>query len=84
MGSALVRRVTSLADELGEPVVVLEGSPGFYGRLGFEYSVPYGIGIKLPSWAPPQAAQVIRLSSYSPAIRGQVIYPPAFDEVSED
>jgi putative acetyltransferase len=33
------------ANELGEPLVVLEGAPAFYGRLGFEYSGPYGIYI---------------------------------------
>jgi len=40
IGSALVRAVTARVDEAGEPLVVLEGSPTFYGRLGFEYSVP--------------------------------------------
>jgi putative acetyltransferase len=79
IGSALVRRVTAEADDRGEPVVILEGSPVFYGRLGFEYSVPYGIHISLPSWAPPEAAQVLRLCNYKASIRGQVVYPAAFD-----
>jgi putative acetyltransferase len=48
IGSALVRRVVALADDRGGPVVVLQGSPGFYGRLGFE---------------PEEAAQVLRLSN---------------------
>lgn len=84
IGSELVRRVTALADERGEPLVVLDGSPGFYGRLGFEHSVPLGIHITLPSWAPPQAAQVLRLSNYTTSIRGRVIYPAAFDELADD
>jgi putative acetyltransferase len=42
IGSALVRAVTARADARGEPAIVLEGSPAFYGRFGFEYSVPYG------------------------------------------
>ncbi len=84
IGSALVREVTRRADESGEPLVALEGSPIFYGRLGFEYSVPYGIHLKLPSWAPAEAAQVLRLSNYTPSIRGLVIYPAAFDEVAGD
>lgn len=83
VGSELVRRVTALAEARGEPVVVLEGSPAFYGRLGFEHSVPLGIHIALPSWAPPEAAQVLRLSGYTGSIRGRVLYPPAFDEVAE-
>lgn len=84
IGSALVRRVTAEADARGEPLVILEGSPRFYGRLGFEHSLRYGIEIRLPSWAPPEAAQVLRLSSYTPSLRGRVKYPAAFDRFTED
>ncbi|MGA2528011.1 MAG: N-acetyltransferase [Acidimicrobiales bacterium] len=84
VGSALVRRVSELADELAEPVVVLEGNPVFYGRLGFEYSVPYGIHLPIASWAPPEAAQVLRLGNYTPSIRGEVLYPSLFNEVTGD
>lgn len=83
IGSTLVREVTARADERGEPLVVLEGSPLFYPRFGFEPSVPHGIHITLPSWAPPEAAQMLRLRSYDPSIRGRVVYPPAFDLVNE-
>jgi putative acetyltransferase len=79
IGSALVRAVTALVDAAGEPLVVLEGSPAYYARLGFEYAVPRGIHIKLPDWAPREAAQMMRLANYDPAIRGTVVYPPAFD-----
>jgi putative acetyltransferase len=84
IGSALVRDVTARADARGEPLVVLEGSPLYYSRFGFEPSAPLGIHITLPSWAPPEAAQVLRLTTYDPAIRGRVVYPPAFDLVSEE
>ena len=83
IGSALVRKVTADADGRSEPLVVLEGSPRFYGRFGFEHSLLYGIEITLPSWAPPEAAQVIRLSNYDASIRGRVNYPPAFDRFAE-
>ena len=83
IGSALVREVTALADARGEPLVVLEGSPIFYGRLGFEHSSPLGIELPLPSWAPREAGQVMRLQAYDPALRGRVVYPPAFDSVTE-
>jgi putative acetyltransferase len=82
IGSALVREVVARADDRCEPLVVLEGSPAFYGRFGFEHSVPHGIEIILPSWAPPGAAQMLRLRSYDPSIRGCVVYPPAFDTVA--
>jgi putative acetyltransferase len=83
IGSALVRAVAARVDDAGEPLIVLEGSPVYYGRFGFEYSAPHGIEINLPEWAPPEAAQVLRLRNYDPSIRGLVVYPPAFDEVTE-
>lgn len=82
IGSASVREATVRADGRGEPLVVLEGSPVFYGRLGFEHSQRYGIEIHLPSWAPPEAAQVLRLRGYDPSLRGRVVYPPAFEELT--
>jgi len=83
VGSALVRAVVAEVDAAGEPLIVLEGSPWYYPRFGFEYAVPLGITINLPDWAPAEAAQVVRLSNYDPSIRGVVVYPPAFDLVAE-
>lgn len=83
IGSSLVRIAVVRADDRGEPLVVLEGSPAYYRRLGFEPSVPHGIELPLPSWAPPDAAQLIRLRSHDPALIGRVRYPPAFDAFSE-
>lgn len=83
IGSALIRAVVTRVDEAGEPMVVLEGDPAYYGRLGFEYAVPHGIHITLPDWAPPEAAQITRLTTYDPAIRGRVVYPPAFDGLED-
>ena len=80
VGRALVRAVVAVAESRGEPLVVLEGSPRYYGALGFEHSVPRGISITLPEWAPPEAAQLIRLSAYDPAITGTVVYPEYFEE----
>lgn len=82
MGQRLVREVTAAADRLGEPLVVLEGDPRYYRKVGFEPASALGIGLPLPAWAPPEAAQVTRLSSFDPddaSLRGTVIYPPAFD-----
>ena len=78
VGSALVRAVTQRADERGEPLVVLEGAPAYYGRLGFEPADPLGIHITLPDWAPPEAAQVMRLRAYEPSVRaGWSTRPPS-------
>lgn len=79
VGSALVRAVIDVVERMGEPLVVLEGSPAYYSRLGFEYAVPHGIHIHLPDWAPAEAAQVYRLRNYEPSLRGDVVYPPAFE-----
>jgi putative acetyltransferase len=78
IGTALVRAVLDVAETRGEPLVVLEGNPTYYGRLGFEHAVRYGIKIRLPEWAPPEAGQVMRLVSYKPddpSLRGTVIHP---------
>jgi putative acetyltransferase len=83
IGSALIRAVVARVDADGEPLVVLEGDPAYYGRLGFEYAVPHGIHITLPDWAPPEAAQIMRLTAYDPSIRGRLVYPPAFEDVLE-
>ena len=82
IGSALVRAAATRADQRGEPLVVLEGSPAYYARFGFEAAAAFGIELPLPDWAPAEAAQVLRLSSFDPhdhARRGRVIYPSAFD-----
>src|SRR4051812_13061833 len=41
IGRQLVAAVTTLADAAGEPMVVLQGDPRYYGRLGFEFAGLY-------------------------------------------
>ncbi len=84
IGGLLVRAATSRAAAMGEPLVILEGSPAYYSRLGFVHSAAHGIHIELPDWAPAEAAQVMLLPTYDPddpTLRGRVVYPPAFDGV---
>lgn len=83
IGDALVRAACALAEARGEPLVTVEGDPAYYGRFGFEHSLLHDIEIELPDWAPPEAAQVMRLSKYDPSLTGKVVYPPAFDPVSD-
>ena len=79
IGGRLVQQAIARADARGEPLIVLEGSPLYYPRFGFRHSVPEGIIINLPDWAPPEAAMMIPLTAYRPELRGTVVYPPAFD-----
>ena len=82
IGGALVEAVCAIAERRGEPMIVLEGSPTYYSRFGFEPSASVGITLPLPDWAPPEAAQVLRLGVYDPSdprLRGTVRYPPAFE-----
>lgn len=86
IGGALVDAVTEIADRRGEPYVVLEGSPRYYPRLGFTSAAARGLTLPLPDWAPAEAAQVKLLSSDDPddpRLRGVVVYPPAFDGLSD-
>lgn len=83
IGSMLVRDVVAAAERSGEPLVLVEGDPRFYGRFGFEPAAPHGIEFTLPSWAPEEAGQVLRLTGYDPEMRGRVVYPAAFDVEGE-
>jgi putative acetyltransferase len=82
IGSALVRAALHAAERLSEPLVVLEGSPRFYGRLGFRYAPALGITMDLPEWASREAAQVFLLPAHDPGVRGHVEYPPAIADVT--
>lgn len=86
IGGELIRAVVALADQRGEPLVVLEGSPDYYPRFGFQPASPHGITVPIPDWAPPDAAQVTLLAAYDPAdptLRGHVVYPPSFDGLDD-
>ncbi|MGZ4594276.1 MAG: GNAT family N-acetyltransferase [Actinomycetes bacterium] len=78
VGSALVPAGLAGADAYGARLVVLEGSPRYYPRFGFRDCRTLGVQIDLPDWAPPEAGMAYPLSSYDPAARGRLVYPPAF------
>jgi len=83
VGTALLHAVCAVCDDRGEPLVVLQGSPVYYARVGFEPCAPLGITMDLPDWAPQEAAQLRRLTNYDASIRGRVVYPDAFDDLPE-
>jgi len=83
IGGALVRDALARATQTRESLVVLEGSPAYYPRFGFELAAAHGITINLPHWAPPEAAMAYLLPAHRAEVVGTVEYPPAFDEVVE-
>jgi putative acetyltransferase len=77
IGGALVRAAIAAAEDLGPPLLFLEGSPRYYPRFGF---VPGGpLGFIRPSVRIPEAAfQVMRLSAWEPWMTGQLVYSEVF------
>ena len=83
VGTALLHAVCAVCDDRGEPMVVLQGDPRYYGRVGFEASAPLGITMDIPDWASPEAMQLRRLTNYDPSITGRLVYPNAFEDLPE-
>ena len=78
-GSALVRRSLAALEERPEPLVFLEGDPGYYGRLAFRAGAEGGF--TAPSTRiPPAAFQWVPLTSYQPSLSGALVYPDVFWE----
>jgi putative acetyltransferase len=75
IGSALTREALRLADEAGEPLVLVVGHPTYYPRFGFELAAPLGLEAPGDYGAAWMAA---RLSAYDASVRGRVAFPAAF------
>jgi predicted N-acetyltransferase YhbS len=76
-GSALVRASLDGARALGEPLLLVEGNPAYYGRFGFVRADELGL---LP---PPEALydwafQVAVLDEAVELPQGRVVYPEPF------
>ncbi|MFJ9391293.1 GNAT family N-acetyltransferase [Nocardioides sp. NPDC101246] len=79
VGSALMHAVLGAADALGEPVVVLLGSPDYYGRFGFVPASSLGIEAPEPAWG--DYFQARPLAAYEPGLRGPFRYAAPFDRL---
>jgi putative acetyltransferase len=77
VGTALVEAALAAADERGEPLVLVEGVPAYYPRLGFVSASALGLEPPEPD-IPDEAWMVQPLSAYDPALRGRVVYPSFF------
>jgi putative acetyltransferase len=76
IGSALVRKGLRLADERGEPLVLVLGHPTYYPRFGFRPASSLGLAAPDPT-LPDEVFMVIPLRAYDESIRGRVVFPPA-------
>ena len=78
IGSALIRHGLDRVRALGEePLIFLEGAPGFYGRFGFEPGEP--LGFRRPSLRIPEPAfQVVRLPAWESWMTGTLVYSRVF------
>lgn len=81
IGSALISHALEEVRRLRpEPLVFLEGAPGFYARFGFEPAEP--IGFRRPSLRIPEPAfQVMRLPSWKRWMTGTLVYSRVFWEL---
>ena len=75
-GSALVRRTIDAVRAMGEPALLVEGNPKYYGRFGFVRADELGL---LP---PPEAlydwAFQVAVFDRDRLPQGRVRYPPPF------
>lgn len=74
IGTALVMESLDLLAGRDEPLVFLEGDPGFYSRLGFVPGEP--LGLRSPSVRIPSGAfQVRPLPGRPGRVTGSLVYP---------
>ncbi len=79
IGSAMVRYVIDLSQRAGESMLVLLGSPDFYGRFGFVAASSLGIRAPEPEWGPHFQVRPLRTDIALPS--GRFSYSPPFDLV---
>jgi putative acetyltransferase len=75
IGSALMRETIRRADERGEPLLLIEGNPAYYGRFGFGRADEAGIEPP-PKAHGPQYFMFRPLRAYDSSLRGRAVYPP--------
>jgi putative acetyltransferase len=74
IGTALMGETIRIADGRAEPLLLIEGSPTYYGRFGFTRAD--AVGIEPPPEAQgPQYFMIRALGAYDPTLRGRAVYP---------
>jgi putative acetyltransferase len=81
IGLALSRAVLARADARSEPLVIVQGHPTYYPRLGFVRGRTIGILPPEHLGQIDQAWMVRRRPGAPGDVRGRVVYPEAFREL---
>ena len=76
IGSALMNALLDAAEAQDVPLVVLLGSPEYYGRFGFRPASELGVIPPEPEWG--SAFQARPLRAYTSSLAGPFEYAPAF------
>lgn len=76
-GSVLVRASLDAVSARGEPLLVLEGNPKYYGRFGFVRADELGL-LPPPECLHDSAFQVAVLDPEATLPQGRVVYSPPF------
>jgi putative acetyltransferase len=82
IGAALSRAALDLADARPEPLVVVQGHPAYYPRLGFVRGRTIGVLPPAHLGASDQAWMVRRRPG-APEVRGRVVYPQSFLDLDD-
>jgi putative acetyltransferase len=81
IGAGLSRAVLARADARPEPLMIVQGHPGYYPRFGFVRGRTIGVLPPEHLGAIDQAWMVRRRPGAPADPRGRVVYPPAFLEL---
>jgi putative acetyltransferase len=74
VGTALMEETIRIADERGEPLLLIEGAPEYYGR--FDFTRADAVGIEPPPEArAPQFFMFRPLAAYDSTLQGRAVYP---------
>jgi putative acetyltransferase len=79
IGAGLMAAVIASADQMGEPVIVLLGDPGYYTHFGFGAASSHGIESPDPQWGEHFMAKPLR--AWRASMAGAFRYAPAFERL---
>jgi len=74
IGTALMEETVRVADERGEPLLLIEGDPRYYGRFGFMRADEHGIEMP-PESHGAQFFMLRKLTAYDATVTGRAVYP---------